>query len=52
MFIRTFVPLIIAGLIKYTASRVLFNQFEKMIEEGARKREQNSHNAETAQSEN
>lgn len=50
MLIRTLAPLLVAGVLKYVTSRILFNHFEQMIVEGARKREQNSHNTETTQS--
>ena len=51
MIIRTFVPLLVAGVFKYVASRILLNEFEKMIEESLRKREQQLNNDEASQSE-
>lgn len=51
MLIRTFVPLLVAGVFKYVASRVLMHQFEQMLEEAVRKRDQNIDNTETPQSE-
>lgn len=51
MIIRTFVPLLVAGVLKYVTSRILLNEFEKMIEESVRKREQQLNDDETPQSE-
>lgn len=51
MIIRTLVPLLVAGVLKYVASRVLLNEFEKMIEESLRKREQQLNNDSPPQSE-